>query len=172
MCGIHLALGQPTQTPVLHDPRETRLRNVRQLTFGGENAEAYFSFDGKKLIFQSTRPPFTADQMFTMNTDGTDVRLVSTGKGRCTCGFWSPDGKKILYSSTDWYSAEPPPPPDRSQGYVWGLFPYRLYMANADGSERVALPTTTPTTRKARSTRAATACCSRPPAGATSTLPS
>jgi TolB protein len=139
MCGIHLALGQPTQTPVLHDPRETRLRNVRQLTFGGENAEAYFSFDGKKLIFQSTRPPFTADQMFTMNTDGTDVRLVSTGKGRCTCGFWSPDGKKILYSSTDWYSAEPPPPPDRSQGYVWGLFPYRLYMANADGSERVAL---------------------------------
>ena len=123
MCGIHPPLGQPAQTPVLHDPRETRLRNVRQLTFGGENAEAYFSFDGKKLIFQSTRPPFTADQMFTMNIDGTDVRLVSTGKGRCTCGFWSPDGKKILYSSTDWYSAEPPPPPDRSQGYVWGLFP-------------------------------------------------
>jgi TolB protein len=90
MCGIHLALGPPTQEPVLHDPRETRLRNVRQLTFGGENAEAYFSLDGKKLIFQSTRPPFTADQMFTMNIDGTDVRLVSTGKGRCTCGFWSP----------------------------------------------------------------------------------
>lgn len=122
-----------------HDPRERHLRNVRQLTFGGENAEAYFSFDGKKLIFQSTRPPYKADQMFTMNIDGSDVRLVSTGKGRCTCGFWSPDGKRILYSSTDWYSEDPPPPPDRSQGYVWPLLPYRLYVANADGSNREAI---------------------------------
>jgi len=85
----------PTSSPrILHDPRETHLANVQQLTDGGENAEAYFSFDGKKIIFQSTRPPFKADQMFTMNPDGSDVRLVSSGKGRCTCGFFSPDGKK------------------------------------------------------------------------------
>lgn len=124
---------------ILHDPREKHLANVKQLTDGGENAEAYFSFDGKKVIFQSTRPPFQADQMFVMNKDGSDVKLVSTGKGRCTCGFFSPDGKKILYSSTDWWSDEPPPPPDRSKGYVWGLYPYRIFVANADGSNRKAI---------------------------------
>jgi TolB protein len=148
MCGIPIPRRKPVygrqdeslqQANGLQDARERFLRHIRQLTFGGENAEAYFSFDGKKLIFQSTRPPFKADQIFTMNIDGSEVRLVSTGKGRCTCGFWSPDGKKILYSSTDWMGDEPPPPPDRSQGYVWGLFPYRLYIANADGSQREAI---------------------------------
>src|SRR5512143_2765985 len=66
---------------VAHDPfpGEKHLKNIRQLTFGGENAEAYWSFAGDKLVFQSTRPPFTADQIFTMNPDGSDVRLVSTG---------------------------------------------------------------------------------------------
>ncbi|NUL82874.1 MAG: PD40 domain-containing protein [Armatimonadetes bacterium] len=118
---------------------EPNLRNIRQLTFGGENAEAYFSADGRRIIFQSTRPPFDADQMFTMNADGSHVNLVSTGKGRCTCGFFSPDGKKIIYSSTDWKDPKPPPPADRSQGYVWPLHPYRLFMANADGSNREAL---------------------------------
>jgi TolB protein len=140
MCGISLPQGQSTPAGVLHDPRETRLRNVRQLTFGGENAEAYFSFDGKKLIFQSTRPPFTADQMFTMNIDGTDVRLgVHRQRGVAPAASGRPTARR--------YSTAPPtgtarsrrPPPDRSQGYVWGLFPYRLYLANADGSERVAL---------------------------------
>ncbi|MCS6831826.1 MAG: hypothetical protein NZ749_14440 [bacterium] len=130
----------PATSPgMLHDPRETHLANVQQLTDGGENAEAYFSFDGKRIIFQSTRPPYKADQMFTMNADGSDVRLVSLGKGRCTCGFFSPDSKKILYSSTDWWSDEPPPPPDRSKGYVWGLYPYRIYIASADGSNRKAI---------------------------------
>lgn len=123
----------------LQHPQETRLRNIKQLTFGGENAEAYFSFDGKKLIFQSARPPFKADQIYTMNIDGSQVELVSSGRGRCTCAYWSPNGKQILYSSTDAFGAEPPPPPDRSQGYVWGMFPYRLYIANADGSNRKAL---------------------------------
>jgi TolB protein len=62
-------------------PQEKHLANLKQLTFGGKNAEAYFSFDGKKLIFQSTRNGFQCDQIFTMNLDGGDLRLVSTGKG-------------------------------------------------------------------------------------------
>src|SRR5438093_881026 len=69
-------------------PGERHLRNIRQLTFGGENAEAYFSFDGKKLIFQSTRDGYPADQIYIMNADGTNVHRVSTGKGRCTCSYF------------------------------------------------------------------------------------
>ena len=67
-----------------HDPREKHLANVRQLTFGGDNAECYWSFSGKKLIFQAVHGDMKADQIFTMNPDGSDVKMVSTGKGRCT----------------------------------------------------------------------------------------
>src|SRR5437867_7971577 len=81
-------------------PKETHLRNIRQLTFGGENAEAYFSLDGKQIIFQSTREPYKCDQIFTMNQNGSNVRLVSTGKGRTSCGYFSPDGKRVIYAST------------------------------------------------------------------------
>src|SRR4051812_44352443 len=63
------AQAQPAAAPVLRDPREVRLADVRQLTFGGENAEAYWSSDGKKLIFQSTRPPYACDQIFEMSVD-------------------------------------------------------------------------------------------------------
>lgn len=70
------------QTPALATPQETHLRNVRQLSFGGQNAEAYFSADGTKLIFQSTRADLQCDQIFIMNTDGSDVHMISTGKGR------------------------------------------------------------------------------------------
>src|SRR5215831_18415159 len=65
--------------------KETHLKNIRQLTHGGTNAEAYFSADGKQLIFQSTREPYKCDQIFSMNSDGTNLKLVSTGKGRTTC---------------------------------------------------------------------------------------
>ena len=60
----------------LRDPRETHLRHVKQLTFGGQNAEAYFSYDGKRLIFQTTREPYKCDQIFIMNADGSDQHLV------------------------------------------------------------------------------------------------
>ena len=80
-------------------PDEPRLRNLRQLTHGGENAEAYFSADGQRLIFQSTREGISAcDQIFTMNVDGTDLRRVSTGEGRTTCGYFFPSGDRIVYS--------------------------------------------------------------------------
>ena len=124
------------QAPDLATPQEHHLRNVRQLTFGGQNAEAYFSADGKKLIFQSSHGEVKCDQMYTMNIDGSDVRMVSTGNGRTTCGFFFPNGKKILFSSTHLASPECPPRPDFSKGYVWAVYPgYDIFTANPDGSE-------------------------------------
>ena len=120
----------------LRDSKERHLQNIRQLTFGGTNAEAYFSFDGQRLIFQSTRPPYDCDQMFTMKIDGSEQKLVSTGKGRTTCGFFLPGDKKILYASTHGHAEQCPPRPDKSKGYVWGVFnDYDIYVSNADGSD-------------------------------------
>src|SRR5690606_11140709 len=81
------SLAQPDVPRTVPDnPNEPHLTNVRMLTNGGENAEAYFSADGQRLIFQATRPGISAcDQIFTMNADGTDVRMVSSGEGATTC---------------------------------------------------------------------------------------
>ena len=123
--------------------QEKHLRNIKQLTFGGQNAEAYFSADGKKLIFQSTRDPYQCDQIFTMNLDGSDVHLVSTGQGRTTCSYFFPSGKKILYSSTHLGDAACPPKPDYSKGYVWAVYPsFDIFTANPDGSDVKQLTTT------------------------------
>jgi len=116
-------------------PQERHLANVRQLTFGGENAEAYFSFDGRELIFQSTREGRACDQEYVMGADGSSPRLVSTGKGRVTCGYFFPGGDRILYASTHETSPGCPPPPDMSHGYAWALYDYQLYVARADGSD-------------------------------------
>ena len=116
-------------------PSEKHLRNVRQLTFGGENAEAYFSGDGKSLIFQSKRDAMPCDQIFTMRIDGTNTKMVSTGKGRTTCSYFFPNDKKILYASTHLASPECPPPADYSHGYVWAIYPaYDIFTAQPDGS--------------------------------------
>ena len=118
----------------LASPGERHLKNIRQLTFGGQNAEAYFSPDGKRIIFQATRDGLKCDQIFIMNTDGSDPRMVSTGKGRTTCAYFLPDGKHFLYASTHEASVECPPRPDRSRGYVWPVYPgYDLYLAQEDG---------------------------------------
>jgi Tol biopolymer transport system component len=115
--------------------KETRLANIRQLTFGGENAEAYFSFDGSRLIFQSTREGAKCDQIFSMKVDGSDLQRVSTGLGRTTCAFYYPDGKSILYASTHLASPDCPPPPSFAQGYVWPVYHgYDIVRANPDGS--------------------------------------
>jgi TolB protein len=117
-------------------PEEKHLRNIRQLTFGGENAEAYFSPDGKKLIFQSTRDGHECDQIYTMNIDGSDVRMVSTGKGRTTCSYFYQNGKRITYSSTHLASPDCPPKPDFSNGYVWAIYSgYDIFSAAPDGSD-------------------------------------
>jgi len=125
-------------------PQEKHLRNIRQLTFGGENAEAYFSADGKKLIFQSTRDGRGCDQIYTMNIDGSDVRMVSTGKGRTTCSYFFPNGKRIIYSSTHLASPDCPPKPDYSLGYVWAIYTgYDVFSAAPDGSDLKQITTTT-----------------------------
>jgi Tol biopolymer transport system component len=122
------------------DPRERRLRNLRQLTSGGQNAEAYFDWSGGRLIFQSTRPPFACDQIFTMLVDGGDVRQVSTGKGRTTCAFFFPDGRRVIYASTHLAGASCPPPPDRSAGYVWPIYPaYDIFAADLSGGNLTRL---------------------------------
>ena len=116
---------------------ETHLANIKQLTFGGENAEAYWSGDGKQLILQSTHGDYKCDQIFTVNVeDSKEMKLVSTGKGRTTCSYFFPDGKKIIFASTHAAKADCPPPPDFSQGYVWPINPdYDIYVANPDGSD-------------------------------------
>ena len=100
----------------------------------GQNAEAYWSPDGKRLIFQTTRPPYDCDQIFIMNADGTDQHLVSTGKGRTTCGYFLGDNKHIVYASTHLAGDACPTPPDRSKGYVWGVFAgYDIFEATDAG---------------------------------------
>ena len=116
------------------EPGERHFANIRQLTFGGENAEAYFSRDGKRLIFQSTRDGRACDQEFVMNVDGTGVRRVSTGLGKTTCGYFFDGDRRIFFGSTHAADSACPPKPDPSKGYVWGLDPYDIYVANPDGS--------------------------------------
>jgi Tol biopolymer transport system component len=114
---------------------ESHIADVRQLTSGGQNAEAYFSPDGKKLIFQSTRSPFKCDQIYTMNIDGSDVKLLSSGAGRTTCSFFFPDQRRFIYASTHLGDTACPPAPDRSKGYVWPIYPtYDIFSANVDGT--------------------------------------
>ena len=121
----------------LLDPRETHLAGAVQLTDGGENAEAYWSPDGRELSFQTTRPPFACDQIFRMPADGSGPPVqVSTGKGRTTCAYFTSDGRRILYSSTHQAGDACPPPPDRSQGYVWPVDPhFEIWSALPDGSD-------------------------------------
>jgi Tol biopolymer transport system component len=115
---------------------ERHLANVKQLTFGGENAEAYFSFDGRQLIFQSKREGRGCDQIYRMNTDGSNVQMVSNGEGRTTCAYFFKGGKKVLYASTFSGGRECPPEPDRAKGYVWPLYPeYEIYTSTPDGKD-------------------------------------
>ena len=114
-----VAWAQNASTPDMATAQEKHLRNVHQLTFGGSNAEAYFSADGKNLIYQSSHGDVKCDQIFIMNIDGSNQHMVSTSKGRTTCSYFYPDGKKILYASTHLASPECPPRPDFSKGYVW-----------------------------------------------------
>lgn len=131
------------KVPLGPEEREVHLTNVRQLTFGGENAEAYFSFDGSRLIFQSTREGVSCDQIFTMKLDGTDLQRVSTGQGRTTCGYFYPDGQSILYASTHLGGAECPPPPSFERGYVWAIYDtFDIFRAAPDGSNLVRLTNT------------------------------
>jgi Tol biopolymer transport system component len=106
------------------------------LTEEGQNAEAYLSFDEKKLIFQRAVGDIECDQIFIMNLDGSDKIMVSTGNGKTTCSYFLPGDQKIIYSSTHLADEDCPPPPDFSKGYVWKLYEsFDIFSANADGSD-------------------------------------
>ncbi len=128
----------------LERPGERHLRNVRQLTFGGENAEAYWSGDGRSLIFQSKRDGRACDQIYTMRVDeGAEARMVSTGGGATTCSYFFPNGKRILYASTHGAAKECPPRPDYSKGYIWPIHTtFDIYAARPDGTEVKRLTST------------------------------
>jgi len=118
---------------------ETHFANIRQITYGGENAEAYFSPDGRWLTFQSTRDGRACDQQYIVRSDGTDLRRVSDGTGKTTCGYFIDGGKRMLYASSHAMQKECPPRPDPSKGYVWGLDPFDIYTSDLDGKNRKAL---------------------------------
>ncbi len=124
------------QTIDLATPQEVHLKNLRQLTFGGDNAEAYWAFGGDKLIMQTNHSPYKCDQIEEMPLSGAPGTLVSSGKGRDTCSYFLKGDQEIIYASTEEASAECPTPPDMSKGYNWGLFEYDIYRANADGSNK------------------------------------
>ena len=124
--------------------QESNLQNIRKLTFGGDNAEAYFSPDGSKLTMQVTNPKIGAacDQIFTLDLNQNkfspqSLQLVSTGKGRTTCSYFMPDGQHILYASTHEANAScPAPPKARADGkYVWAVYSdFDIYMADLKGN--------------------------------------
>lgn len=110
---------------------EKHLSKVIQLTFGGQNAEAYWSKDGKQIVYQSLQPGYPDEQIFTMAADGGKRTLISTGLGRCTCSYFSPDGKYIYFSSTHERNPGPQKAVDRSKGYVWMVNPdFIMYRKN------------------------------------------
>jgi TolB protein len=125
------------------DPRERHLTNLRQLTDGGENAEAYFSFEGKRLIFQTTRPPFECDRIFSMDVRGRAVRQLSSGQGRTTCAYEMPDGRRYLYASTHLGGDACPTKPDMSAGYTWALYAdYDIFTASFTDATPIRLTAT------------------------------
>jgi len=120
---------------VAAEPGESRLANIRQLTFGGQNAEAYFSRDGRRLTYQATTTESGCDQQYVMDADGGNVRRISTGRGRTTCGYFYQNDERVLWSSTHAADSACPTPPDMSQGYVWPLDDYDIWTSTPDGRD-------------------------------------
>lgn len=129
-------VAEATPRRIAPDPREVHFSELVMLTDGGENAEAYFSFAGDRLVFQSTRDPYGCDQIFVTDLEGAHQQLASTGAGRTTCAYFLPGDQRIVYASTHLGSPDCPPVPDHSRGYVWPIYPeYDLFTARIDGSD-------------------------------------
>ena len=123
---------------------EVHFAHMQQLTNGGDNAEAYWSFDDKKLVFQATNSDWGAecDQIFLYDLEtkkSTDHRpnLLSTGKGRTTCSFFMPGNDRILYASTHLDDEACPPVPERGPGglYVWPIYSgFDIFVSDLEGN--------------------------------------
>lgn len=116
------------------DPGESHISNLRQITNGGENAEAYWSADGQWITFQSTRNGRTCDQQYTMRSDGSQLTKVSVG-GKTTCGWFLPGAKRLFFASTHAADTACPVKPDPSKGYVWGIDPFDIYTVDRNGKD-------------------------------------
>jgi len=126
----------PSARPLEAEAGESHLKNIRQLTFGGNNAESYFSRSGKQLVFQRQDTVGKGcDQEYIINIDGTGLRRVSNGLGRTTCGYFYDNDRRVLYSSTFKHDPACPTPPDQSRGYVWPLGHLEIYTSQTDGSD-------------------------------------
>ena len=138
---VEIKAGKPFATTF---PGEAHLFEVRQLTFAGENAEAYFSPDGRSLIYQASTPGVPCDRIYTLDLTTGETKQVSSGEGRTTCAYYDwPEQDRIIYASTELGGKECPPVPDHSKGYVWAIYPsYDIFEANLDGSNRKRLTTT------------------------------
>ncbi len=127
---------KPTEKP----KSEPHLANIRQLTFSGKNAEAYFAPDGYSLVYQSTLEPDgktlrSCYQIYTMDLDGSDVRRVSTGTGGTTCGYYFPGSRRVLFSSTHFQSPHCPPKLPQTKQYRWALDNYDIFSMNVGGTD-------------------------------------
>ena len=147
--------------PVAALPDETHLKNLRQLTFGGTNAEAYWSYDGQWLTFQhkglglpgEAPPGPQCDQIYRMTADGTQYLPVSDGKGRTTCSYFFPEDQHELFSSTAGTDPACPPAPDRSKGYVWPIYnSYQIYSTPRNHSDPVPIEPGAPRAYNAEAT--------------------
>lgn len=123
---------------------ESHFKNIIQLTSGGDNAEAYWSFDSKRASFQRTNPKegINCDQIFmglvpTNNTESFTYKLISGNKGRTTCSFFTKDGAHIIYASTKNGADDCPPAVDRAKygnRYIWPLYAsYDIFIADTNG---------------------------------------
>jgi Tol biopolymer transport system component len=112
------------------------LKNVTQITFDGDNGEAYFSWDDRKLIYQSNRSGYGCDKIWMMGTDGSNKRMISPDRGAHTCSFFFPDNLQFVFASTSHLPGDCPPRPGLPKGahYVWPLYPYDIFVAHTDGS--------------------------------------
>lgn len=133
----------PSTTFHAPEPGEAHFTRLRQLTFGGNNAEAYFSSDGQWLTFQrQQKVDEGCDQQFVMRADGSGLRQISNGKGRTTCGYFIEQDQRVIFSSTYLGNPACPTPPDRSQGYVWPLGQFELFTVKRDGTDLKQLTST------------------------------
>ncbi len=119
-----------------NQPLDRYMTNVTQITFDGDNGEAYFSWDDRRLIYQSNRSGYRCDKIWVMNIDGSGKRRVSPDRGAHTCSFFFPGDQKIVFSSTSHLPGDCPPKPEPPRGtrYIWPLYPYDIFVANVDGS--------------------------------------
>jgi TolB protein len=124
----------PSNTWIQPDSGERHFGRIRQLTNGGENAEAYFSRDGQWLTFQSTRDGRRCDQQYVMRADGSGLRRISPG-GKTTCGYFYANDSRVLFGSTHAADSACPPRPPADAGYVWPLDKYDIWTAKPDGSD-------------------------------------